>query len=130
MAMGRLDLEVDNRYLALTGFVHDALYAYCAPQHVEWGAKTLKDYMETNPIATTFGVMMRVPMIADVSFGWNGAEMNEMGHIDIDAPYDFDALARSLVKDDEDPLEFGLPVQQVPPNNGRREIPAYLPIAA
>jgi DNA polymerase I-like protein with 3'-5' exonuclease and polymerase domains len=129
MAMGRMDLEVDDRFLALTGFVHDALYAYCAPEHVEWGAKTLKRYMETNPISTTFGVMMRVPMVADVSFGWNGAEMYEMGQIDLDSPYDFEAL-EAKYSDDENPLEFGLPVQQVPANNGLRVIPDHLRLAA
>ncbi len=131
MAMGRLDLEVDDRYLALTGFVHDALYAYCAPEHVEWGAKTLKHYMESNDILGTFGRDMSIPIVADVGFGWNAAAMWEMGTIHQDQPYDFDALAERYRDEKTDELpEFGLPDQEVPPDNGLREIPDYLRLAA
>jgi len=125
MAMGRVDLEVDNRYLALTGFVHDALYAYCAPQHVEWGAKTLKHYMETNDIVGAFGRVMDIPITADVSFGWNGRDMFEMGTI-TEEPYDFDALAVEYGDEENGPVEFGLPPQETPPDNGLRDVPDYL----
>jgi uracil-DNA glycosylase family 4 len=129
MAMGRLDLEVDDRYLALTGFVHDALYAYCAPEHVEWGARTLKHYMETNDIVGAFGRVMDIPITADVSFGWNGRDMYEMGHIPADSPYDFDALAVEYGTDDG-PADFGLPPQLEPSDGGLREVPNYLRLAA
>jgi DNA polymerase I-like protein with 3'-5' exonuclease and polymerase domains len=129
MAMGRVDLEIDDRFLALTGFVHDALYAYCAPEHVEWGAKTLKRYMETNDIVGAFGRVMDIPITADVSFGWNGRDMYEMGTI-TDEPYDFDALARSYATPEDCLPNFRLPVQTIPPNEGRRDVPDYLRLAA
>lgn len=130
MAMGRLDLEVDDRYLALTGFVHDALYAYCAPEHVEWGAKTLKHYMETNDILGTFGRDMDIPIVADVGFGWNAAEMWEMGTLD-DSSYDFEALADRLRDEETDEApDFRLPAQVTPPNDGLRDIPDYLRLVA
>ena len=125
MAMGRVDLEVDDRYLALTGFVHDALYAYCAPEHVEWGAKTLKHYMETNDIVGAFGRVMDIPITADVSFGWNGRDMFEMGSI-TDQPYDFTALSVEYGNEESGPVDFGLPPQETPPDNGLRDIPDYL----
>lgn len=127
MAMGRLDLEIDERYLALTGFVHDAIYAYCPPQYVEWAARTLKGYMESNDIEGVFGIKMKVPITADVEFGWNGAEMYEMGHLPEDRPYDFDALAQKYADEDTGELpDFYLPEQETPPDDGMRDIPEYL----
>lgn len=122
MAIGRLDLEVDDRYLAIVGFVHDAIYAMVPEQYAEWGAKTLKWYMETNPIEEWFDRRLQVPIVADVSFGLDGGHMFEMEGLDLDEDFDFDSV--------ED-LDFELPEQEWPENNGLQEIPDYmLPLAA
>jgi uracil-DNA glycosylase family 4 len=113
MALSRIDQEIDHQYLDACGFVHDAVYATTSPQYVEWGAKTLKHYMESNPILEWFGIDMVVPIKADVSFGWNMSEQNEMKGLVLDKRFDFRAL------ESKNETKFGLPRQVVPPNNGR-----------
>lgn len=121
MACGRINEEVDPRYLSLVGFVHDAIYAYVPQQYVEWGAKTLRWYMESNPLQEWFNREMRIPIVADVGFGVNLSEIFEMGEFDIGpdgevevGEYDFDKL---FVEDPDKALL--VPTQRVPPNNGR-----------
>ncbi len=115
ISMGRMDREIDDRYLALTGFVHDAIYAYVAPQHVEWGARMLKYYMESNDIGALFGHDLPVPIIADVAFGLNGRDKWDLKGLQQDRRYNFDSLN----------LDFELPRQTRPPNNGMLEEPAW-----
>jgi DNA polymerase I-like protein with 3'-5' exonuclease and polymerase domains len=119
MSMGRIDQEVDSRCLAITGFVHDALYALVPLEYVEWGAKTLKYYMESNPLDEWFDLRLRLPIVADVGFGLNGGTTHEMKGLALDEEYDF-----SRIKD----LGFDLPRQRVPENNGLIETPEHLRI--
>ena len=120
MALGRMEQEIDPQYLQIVGFVHDAIYAYVPKKYVEWGAKTLRWYMETNPLEEWFGRKMRCPIVADAGFGTSLGSIHEMGSFDIPddglvtvGDYDFDAL----FKDSEEPLY--VPRQRIPPNNGR-----------
>ena len=119
MACGRIDLEVNPRYLSLVGFVHDAIYAYVPKEYVEWGAKTLKWYMESNPLEEWFGRRMRLPIVADVGFGLNLSEVHEMGAFTTQeeptvGDYNFDALWEA----NPDGV-IHVPRQRCPPNNGR-----------
>lgn len=114
MSMARIDQEIDPEYLAVTGFVHDALYALVREEHVEWGAKILKHYMESNPLEEWFDRTMKLPIIADVGFGWNGGETHEMGGLSLTEHYDFTTINR----DEEGEIVFTLPRQVTPPNNG------------
>lgn len=114
MAMGRLTEEIDPRYLAPIAFVHDAIYCYVPCRYVEWGAKTLKRYMQTNPLREWFGLEMQCPIVADVSVGLNLGDTYELEGLTLDEPYDF----RSLWDEDK---QSGLiiPKQYTPPNGGR-----------
>lgn len=121
MAMGRMNDELDDEYLELVGFVHDAIYCYVRHEHLEWGIKTLKRYMESSPLREWFGLRMKVPMIADVSFGLHLGDMIEVGKVDMNAPIDF-----SKYWDEE--KQEGIVVtakQETPPNNGLREYSLY-----
>jgi DNA polymerase I-like protein with 3'-5' exonuclease and polymerase domains len=121
MACGRLNEEVDPQYLSLVGFVHDAIYAYVPKQYLEWGAKTLRWYMESNPLEEWFNRKMRIPIVAEVGFGVNLSEIFEMGDFDIGeggevevGSYDFTKLFS------EDPSKaLEVPRQRIPPNSGR-----------
>lgn len=115
MSMGRMDRELDPQYLALTAFVHDAIYAYCDPKYVEWGAKALKYYMESNDIAALFGHDLPVPIVADVAFGVNGTDKWEMKNLQEDRRYDFSKLK----------MDIELPKQKTPPNDGMLDEPAW-----
>lgn len=119
MACGRMNEEVDPQYLSLVGFVHDAIYAYVPKQYVEWGAKTLKWYMESNPLEEWFGRKMKLPIVADVGFGLNLSEVHEMGEFETEeepevGTYDFEKLWEG-----NEEARLPLPRQRVPPNNGR-----------
>lgn len=115
MSLGRMDQEVDPQYLALTGFVHDAIYAYCDPQYVEWGAKALKYYMESNDIEASFGHRLPIPIIADVAFGINGTDKWEMKGLQEERKFDFSKLKEAI----------DLPKQRIPPNDGMLDEPAW-----
>ena len=109
MAMSRLEQNINPFYLPISGFVHDALYASVEPRYLLWGAKTLKHYMETNPIKKWFGIEMKVKIVADVGFGMNGGEVHEMEALTLKNSYDFT----------QHDLPFDLPEQETPPNHGR-----------
>ena len=122
MAVARIEREIDPRYLAITGFVHDAIYAIVPEEYLEWGAKTLKYYMETNPLKEWFGIDMKVPIVADVGFGWDGGNTYEMAGLEIDKPFDFSKL------EDDYEVDFDLAEQKIPVHNGRRKIREYMEI--
>jgi uracil-DNA glycosylase family 4 len=125
MSCGRINEEIDQRYLALVGFVHDAIYAYVPAQYLEWGAKTLKWYMESNPLEEWFNRRLKVPIVAEIGFGVNLGDIFEMGDLETDGgyisvgDYNFD----KLLGDVENPPE--IPEQLIPPNNGRLEDGLY-----
>lgn len=107
MAMSAIDEDIDPQYLQLCGFVHDAIYAYVPEEYVEWGAKTLKWYMENVPLKDWFDLDMPIPIKADVGFGFNAGETHEMGGLEYDAPFDFSQFE-----------DVQLPRQLTPPFDG------------
>lgn len=118
MALGRMNEELDPEYIQIVGFVHDALIYYVRKEHVEWGMKTVKQYMESNPLQDWFGLRLQVPIIADVGFGENlGSviEVGDFGEFKIDEPFDFDCIRDKKTGE----LLIDVPPQEIPPNNGR-----------
>lgn len=120
MALGRMNEEIDPEYLQIVGFIHDAIVAYVKKEYLDWGMKTLKGYMQSNPLEEWFGTRLRVPIVADVSFGPNLGEVHECDGFSLDAPYDFTKL-----KDKDGNLLIQVPRQRIPPNNGRLTRSAY-----
>lgn len=121
MSIARMTQEVGQKYAKVNQFVHDAIYAYAPEQYVEWTAKTMKYYMESNPIEDWFGVKLKVPIIADPGFGLNGGDMYEMEGLVGDEPFEFS----NILSDDEE-FPFELPPQRIPPRRGRIIVPDYL----
>lgn len=121
MACGRMNEEVDPQYLQLVGFVHDAIYCYVPKEYVEWGAKTLKWYMQSNPLEEWFGRKMKLPIVADVAFGVNFSDVHEMGEFEIGEGGDVEVGTYDFAKlFEEDPEKaLDVPPQRTPPNNGR-----------
>lgn len=117
ISLGRMNEEIDPEYMQIFGFIHDAIYAYVKEEYVDWGLKTLKGYMQSNDLEEMFGRKMKVPILADASFGWNQGELFELGDFggfSLDEPYDF-----TQIKDDKGVQLVNLPEQITPPNNGR-----------
>lgn len=120
MAMGRLSEEIDPQYLAPVAFVHDAIYCYVPYRYAEWGARTLKHYMQTNPLQEWFNVRLKCPIIADVSLGLNLGDTYELEGFSLDEPYDF-----SKLWDEEKQKGLRVPRQITPKDNGRLLVPPY-----
>lgn len=125
MSMGRIDQEIDRRYLKLIGFVHDALYAYVPAKYVEWGAKTLKRYMETNNVKKWFGVELACPIVADVGFGFDGSAMFEMESLDLKKRFNWEEEIYAT-KDWKKLKLSKLPPQKQPQAGGRYDRPDYM----
>jgi DNA polymerase I-like protein with 3'-5' exonuclease and polymerase domains len=115
MAIARIDRQIDPQYLQIVGFIHDAVVAYVPKRYLQWGAGILKHYMESNRIEEWFGTKLKVPIIADVSFGENLGEVNEMKGFKLGKNYDF-----AQFWDKEKKTGVRVPKQEVPPNDGRR----------
>lgn len=125
MSMGRIDQEIDRKYLKLIGFVHDALYAYVPAKYVEWASKVLKHYMETNPIYDWFGIDMACPVVSEVGFGYDGSSMFELDNLKLGKKYHW----KEEIYDTKDWRAANvaeLPTQKRPPNDGRIETPDHL----
>lgn len=120
MALGRMNDEVDPDALQFVGFIHDAIVCYVKQEYLDWGMKTLKRYMQTNPLHEWFGTRLQVPIVADVGFGKNLGEVFECEGFSLDAPFDFDSL-----RDKEGKLLIEVPEQEIPPNNGMLTRSAY-----
>lgn len=129
MAMARIEQELDDEYFRIVSFVHDAIYAYTPKQYVEWAAKKLKFFMETNPIEEWFGIKMKVPLVADVQFGEHLGEMYEMKGLKLDPPtlrgraassYDFGQFW-----DADKKTGILVPKQMTPPHDGYRQMSPY-----
>lgn len=114
ISLGRMNEEIDPEYMQVFGFIHDAIYAYVREEHVDWGLKTLKGYMQSNDLEGMFGRKMKVPIIADAAFGWNQGELFELPDFKLDQPYDF-----TTIVDDKGVQQVHLPRQTTPANNGR-----------
>lgn len=118
MSLSRITTQIDPRCLQVKGFVHDSIAAWVPVEYAEWGAKTLKYYMESNPIEEWFGRKMKVRIKADVGFGMNSSDLHEMKTLDLDQDYDFGLHA--------DDMDFELPRQRVPEDDGMIWIPEHL----
>lgn len=115
MAIGRMNEEIAEEYLKVVGFIHDSIIAYVRKEHLDWGLKTLVGYMQSNPMKEWFNSEIKVPIVADASFGLNFGELIECPGFKLDKPYDF----AGLVDKDGRPLAPDVPAQVTPPNNGR-----------
>lgn len=114
MAIARMEEEIDPQYLQIVGFVHDSVIAYAPKEYLDWAAKRMKHYMQSNPLNEVFGVRLRVPIISDVSFGENLGEVHELPGFVLDKPYDYGTL-----RDKDGNLLIRVPRQKTPPNDGR-----------
>ena len=128
MASSRIDEGIEHECLAIVAFVHDAIYSYVKCEYLEWGAQILRHYMESIPIKKIFGVELKVPMVADVSFGVNMGEMYELPGIPSSSTpsigrYDFGA-----VLGEDSASRIIIPKQKIPPNNGKNLIGIYTTI--
>ena len=121
MSMSRIDRNVDPEYLKLMSFVHDEIGVLVRMEHIVWGAKTLKYFMESNPLERWFNRRMKLPIVADVGFGKNLGQQFGMQGLELDAPFDIDSI---------EGIDYDIPEQVVPPNNGRITTPAYMQMAA
>ena len=72
--------------------------------------------MESNPIEDWFNRTLKVPILADVQFGVNGADVYEMDGLTEEVKYDFS------VHD----LPYELPEQETPPDDGARDLEPHL----
>ena len=127
IALTNIDQSINPEYLSINGFVHDAIYALCPKEYAEWGAKTLKSYMEGVDLEGMFGLTMKLPIVADVSIGVNGGEQYEMPGLDLDAPYDWE---NQLDYGDEEFPFPDMPEQLTPPDDGLIILPEHLRMAA
>jgi uracil-DNA glycosylase family 4 len=121
MSMSRIDRNVNPEYLKLMSFVHDEIGVLVRMEHIVWGAKTLKYYMESNPLERWFNRKMKLPIIADVGFGRNLGQQFEMEGLDLNKPFDLDSI---------EGIDYDIPRQETPPENGRIITPAYMKMAA
>lgn len=121
MALGRINEEIDPEYLQVVGFIHDAIVVYVKKEYLDWGMKTLKRYMQTNPLEDWFGVRLQVPIVADVGFGENLGEVHECEGFSLDEPFDYTSLKDKKTGE----LLIEVPRQKTPPRNGLLARSAY-----
>lgn len=114
IALGRMNEEIDPQYLEVVGFIHDAIVAYAHKDYIDWGMRTLKEYMESAPLEEWFGTKMKIKMVAEAGFGHNMGEIHELEGFEIDKSFDYDTL-----RDKDGKLLIEVPPQKIPPNNGR-----------
>lgn len=114
MALGRMNEEIDPEYLKVVGFIHDAIVVYIKKEYLDWGMKTVKGYMESNPITEWFGSEMKCPIVADCGFGTNLGDIHELEGFNLEQQFDYGSL-----RDKQGNLLIEVPEQITPPNNGR-----------
>lgn len=79
MAIGRLhQAGLDPDKFRVIGFVHDDIICMAREEYVGVAARTLKRYMETNPIKEWFNVDFGMPIVAEAAVGYNLADMAEI----------------------------------------------------
>ncbi len=116
MAQGRLNEEIDPEYLQVVGFIHDAIVVYVKKEYLDWGMRTLKTYMQTNPLEEWFGTRLKVPIVADVGFGLSLGDVHECEGFSLDKPFNYREKLLDPVTNR--PVIF-VPPQKIPPNSGR-----------
>lgn len=120
MALGRMNEEIDPQYLQVVGFIHDAIVVYVKKKYLDWGMRTVKRYMQSNPLDEWFGTTLKTPIVADCGFGLNLGEVIECEGFDLDQPFNYAGLT-----DKEGNLLIHVPRQMVPPHNGMLQRSAY-----
>lgn len=114
MALGRMNDVIDPEYLQIVGFIHDAIVVYVKKEYLDWGMKTVKGFMESNPITEWFGSEMLCPIVADCGFGTSLGDIHELEGFNLEEQFDYGSL-----RDKDGNLLVEVPEQLVPPNNGR-----------
>ncbi|MCF1457075.1 MAG: DNA polymerase, partial [Shewanella sp.] len=131
IAMTRMSEEIDPYVMRPLAFVHDAIFVLVRKEYVDWGARTLKWYMESNDLEAMFGIKLKLPIKADVAVGDNLGDQFELDGLEIDTPYDFvkarledQKYINQAARDKgERPTRSKFPIlgkQKTPPNNGQR----------
>lgn len=120
MALGRMNEDIDPEYLQIVGFIHDAIVVYVKKEYLDWGMRTVKHYMQSNPLEEWFGTKMKVPIVADCGFGENLGDIIECEGFSLDEPFNYGSLT-----DKEGNLLIEVPRQRIPPNNGKLTRSAY-----
>ena len=67
MAIARITAQAARDLLRLCGFIHDALIAVAPKERAMEAARTIKRFMESNPLEEWFGFKPPIPFLADVS---------------------------------------------------------------
>jgi uracil-DNA glycosylase family 4 len=122
MAIGRLNEEIDPSILRVIGFVHDAIVYLVKKEYLTWGMRTVKRYMENNPLEEVFGFRMPLPIVADVGFGENLGEVWECPDFTTEGDYDYTGKVEWA---EEGVPDIHIPCQRVPANDGRLTRSAY-----
>jgi uracil-DNA glycosylase family 4 len=78
MAIARMNAEVPYSLLRVIGFVHDAIVCIAPLDKAAEACRTVKRYMETNPLKEWFNITMSVPIVAEASVGLNLNAMHEL----------------------------------------------------
>jgi DNA polymerase I-like protein with 3'-5' exonuclease and polymerase domains len=120
MALGRMNEEISNEHLKVVGFIHDAIVVYVKKEYLDWGMRTVKTYMQSNPIEEWFGSQIKCPIVADCGFGENLGEIHECEGFSLDKPFDYTKLT-----DKDGNLLIEVPRQRIPPHCGRLQRSAY-----
>lgn len=113
MALGRMNDDLNTEFIRIVGFIHDAIVFYVKKEYLDWGMRTVKRYMQSNPLEEWFGTKLQVPIVADCGFGYNLGEIHECEGFSLDEPFDY----TSLVDKEGNPL-IDVPPQKIPPNGG------------
>lgn len=73
-SMVQLDPRLDPRECAMVMTLHDGIGFECKEDKVDHYLPIIKETMETLPLKRTFGLELRVPIVADVEYAshWSG----------------------------------------------------------
>lgn len=125
MALGRMNEEIDSEYLKVVGFIHDAIVVYVKKEYLDWGMRTVKEYMQSNPLKEWFGTELKCPIVADCGFGHNLGEIHECEGFKLDEDFDYWGEESPLWNKKTNSISIEVPDQEIPPNNGRATRSVY-----
>lgn len=109
LAMNMIDVDIDEMYIALCGFVHDCIYAYTPVEYAIWALRTTIEYMENLPLKELFGFEFGVPIVADPALGYTVGDKVELKKYMLEPDYDHSSIPG---------IDPPLPPQKIPPNDG------------